>query len=51
MAKGQSLGGVLQRLRRAAVRSEAAGLAESELLERYRRDFPEQIAEPTKAAH
>jgi RNA polymerase sigma factor (sigma-70 family) len=40
MAKGQLLGGVLQRLRRVAVRSEAAGLAESELLERYltRRD-------------
>ena len=40
MAKGQLLGGVLQRLRRVAVRSEAAGLAEGELLERYltRRD-------------
>jgi RNA polymerase sigma factor (sigma-70 family) len=40
MAKGQLLSGVLQTLWRVAVRSEAAGLAESELLERYltRRD-------------
>src|ERR1700724_1481559 len=40
MAKRQLLGGVLQMLRRGAVRSEAAGLADSDLLERYltRRD-------------
>src|SRR5260370_8413357 len=40
MAKGHLMGGVLQRLRRVAVRSEAAGLAECELLDRYltRRD-------------